>query len=155
MSPPVPPEAITAAARALHADRCVSESCRQSGHAADQLLASVHMTGDQSADLHIARVVLEAAAPHIAAAWTRIEPDPEAPGYNRGVFDVSGFAAEVLAPAERERIRAEGAAAERERIRQSPDLSLVLGFARSTGGKPRAVREALSRLDADLLEGTP
>jgi hypothetical protein len=64
----IPPEATTAAAEALHADRCVSESCRQSGHAADQMLASVHMTGDQSADLHIARVVLEAVAPLITAA---------------------------------------------------------------------------------------
>lgn len=61
-------DAVPAAAKALHADRCVSESCRESGHAADELLASVHQTGIQSADLHISRVALEAAAPHLTAA---------------------------------------------------------------------------------------
>jgi hypothetical protein len=59
-------------------------------------------------------VVLEAAGPLIAAGerarWTRIEPDPDQPGYNRGVFDVSGFAAEEI-ERHREKIRA----GERER----------------------------------------
>jgi hypothetical protein len=57
---------------------------------------------------------VEAAAPHIRVAaveeererWCRIEPDPEQPGYNRGVFDVSGFTAEVVA-GERDAIRAQ------------------------------------------------
>jgi hypothetical protein len=63
----IPADAITAAADALHAARCVSESCRASGHEADRLLASVHMTGWQSADLDTSRIVLAAAAPVIAA----------------------------------------------------------------------------------------
>jgi len=43
--------------------------------------------------------------------WTRIEPDPGQPGYNRGVFDASGFVAEVYATQ-----IAEAVAAERERV---------------------------------------
>ena len=58
--------------------------------------------------------VLKTAVPAIRKAererWTRIEADPDQPGYNQGVFDLSGFAAAVVAE-EREKIRAE----ERER----------------------------------------
>lgn len=60
----------------------------------------------------VIREALEAAAPHLAAAerlrlagdidLTRIEPDPDQPGYNRGVFDVTAAAAQA-AVRERER----------------------------------------------------
>ncbi len=55
---------------------------------------------------HAVRRILEAGAPAIAAAerakWIRIEPDPDSPSHNQGVFDVSALVAEAVA-AERER----------------------------------------------------
>ncbi len=73
--------------------------------AADAMIAEYPVKAETLRRL--ARTALEAAAPAIRAhervrlaalpddpeAFSRIEPDPRQPGYNQGVFDLTGFAA--------------------------------------------------------------
>ncbi len=61
------------------------------------------------------------------ARWTRIEPDPDQPGYNRGVFDVSGFVAETYKAQLAEAVAAErGRIVARLRGKHGDDLAQML-----------------------------